>query len=31
VNTVEILWLPWSVLVMPPINLLQHLPIVSGT
>lgn len=23
-NTVEILWLPWSVLVMPPINLLQH-------
>jgi len=31
VNTVEILWLPWSVLVMPPINLLQYLPELSKT
>lgn len=31
VNAVEILWLPWSVLVMPPINLLQYLRELSKT
>lgn len=31
VNTVEILWLPGPVFVMPPINLLRHLSIVLET